>query len=86
MKNAIRRALRDLLVPVVVLVALVAGVLVFGGRDIPPPDVSDLLPQRESIPDADNAYTHFCEPSAPSQTASGQCVRMRLSLVSRGAW
>jgi hypothetical protein len=60
MPKTTQRILRGLLVLLVALIVFVTGVLVFGGHDIPPPDVSDLLPRREPIADADNAYTHFC--------------------------
>jgi hypothetical protein len=51
--------LRALLLSLLVLVLGVSGVLWFGSHDIPPPDISDLLPPREVIPDAENAYPCF---------------------------
>jgi hypothetical protein len=40
----------------------VAGAIVaftLAGNDIPPPDTSDLIPQRIDLPPEQNAYTHF---------------------------
>lgn len=40
----------------------VAGVFVafmLAGNDIPPPDTTDLIPERIDLPPAQNAYTHF---------------------------
>jgi len=54
---------RLLIVLVCVLVLLVSGVLtvlVTKGRDIPPPDVSDLALDVPDLADVDNAYTYFC--------------------------
>lgn len=45
------------LILLLVLLAVAAN-LIFG-RDIPAPDVSDLLPEQMSIPDGENAYTHL---------------------------
>jgi hypothetical protein len=54
-----RFLLHALLLALLLLVLGVSGVLWFGRHDIPPPDISDLLPPRDVIPDAENAYPCF---------------------------
>lgn len=53
---------RFLLVVVSVFVLVMVGIIIFiavAGRDIPPPDTTDILVQRRLIADQDNAYTYF---------------------------
>jgi len=46
------------------LLAGVIGWVIIAGRDVPPPDVSDLTLERPHVPEAENAYTYFLSAAA----------------------
>ena len=45
----------------IIALCLVAGclTLLIGGRDLPAPDVSDLIPDQQTVPDEQNAFQHL---------------------------
>ena len=54
-----KRILLTLLFVLMALLAVIGLILTLGGRDIPPPDVSDLTVERPAIAPEDNAYVSF---------------------------
>lgn len=43
----------------------VVVVVVVAGRDISPPETSDLIPERTELPPDQNGYNHPCHPRNP---------------------
>lgn len=56
-----KRTVIILLVLIALLVLVMVGALLFAGRDIAPPNTSDLVPDRPEVADVDNAFTYFTE-------------------------